>query len=58
MNSKKYVKIQEIDCGRNIGRINEALSEGWILLKILVVRKKENDDMVEYPIYILGLPSE
>ncbi len=51
-------EVMEIDHGCDIKAVNESLAEGWVLLRIRTVTKKEGDDIVEYPIYILGRPSE
>jgi len=57
MNTAKFSEIKEIDCDRDVDRVNNELAKGWILLEIRKVARKEDGNMIEYPIYILGLPS-
>lgn len=54
----KLQKIEEVDCDRDTDRVNEYLSKGWVLLKIRLITRVEGSDTTEYPVYILGLPSE
>lgn len=51
-------EVMEIDHGGDTKAVNTSLAEGWVLLRIRTVTKKEDDNIVEYPIYILGRPSE
>jgi len=50
-------EVMEIDHGGETKSVNEALAKGWVLLRIRTVTKKVDENIVEYPIYILGLPS-
>lgn len=51
-------EVMEIDLGSDTKSVNESLAKGWVLLRIRTVTKKEGDNIVEYPIYILGRPSD
>ena len=50
-------EVMEIDHGGETRSVNEAIAKGWVLLRIRTVTKKVDENIVEYPIYILGLPS-
>lgn len=56
MDFKEIGEVVEIDCGSNFERVNEYLQKGWVLLRIRTVTKKEGEDIIEFPIYILGKP--
>ena len=54
----RFTQIRQVDCGSDTKEVNDMLSAGWVLLRIRTETSNRDNDIVELPIYILGLPSE
>jgi len=47
-------EVIEVDCGEDYQQVNNHIREDWKLLKIRIVGRKEGNEYVEYPVYIMG----
>lgn len=54
----RFTEVREIDCGRDTHDVNKLLGEGWVLIRVRTETSLRDGHPIEWPLYILGLPSE